>query len=254
MADWVAYADVGQSVSSINDAFSRLNLSISEYDSDDCSVPYEYTLFATDVCLNFSASGNASSVYFSCDGKGEFCCREHHTIDVSHVSCYDAIQSPPTAGTYSEYNITATSFDSDVCSATSLNATFERKKKLCDDEYPYDDDYNAAMASNSTRYSNYCLMTNRAPSSTPTADPTTIAPTISPSTISPSANPSTLAPSCAPTASPSTVPVGTDGYVYIQSYTASDCGGSKSFVSGSLANYCYNTGSSYRKYMFTKGR
>ena len=77
MADWVAYADVGQSVSSINDAFSRLNLSISEYDSDDCSVPYEYTLIATDVCLNFSTSGNARSEYLSCDGTGERCCSEH---------------------------------------------------------------------------------------------------------------------------------------------------------------------------------
>ena len=226
----------------------------------------------------------------------------------SHVPCYDATRSPLTAGTYSEYNITTTSFVSDVCDSTSLYATFQRNKKVCDDESPYDDDYNAARASNSTRYSNYCLMANRAPSSTPTADPTTIAPTTispsanpstaiptnsptsspttdpstvapsnfptsdpttiaptttSPSTISPSANPSTaipstLSPSCdpsfAPTASPSTVPVGTDGYVYLQFYTASDCGGSKSIVSGSLANYCYNTGSYYRKFMFTEGR
>ena len=80
------------------------------------------------------------------------------------------------------------------------------------------------------------------------SSPTAI-PTISPSIIAP-----TFTPSIAPTVSPSTVPVGTDGYVYIQSYTASDCGGSKSGVSGFLANYCYNTGSSYRKYMFTNGR
>jgi hypothetical protein len=55
-------------------------------------------------------------------------------------------------------------------------------------------------------------------------------------------------------ASPSTVPVGTDGYVYQQFYSASDCGGSKSFVLGYFANYCYSTGSYYRKYNFTKGR
>ena len=47
---------------------------------------------------------------------------------------------------------------------------------MCDYEYPYDDDYYAdddyaARASNSTRYSDYCLMTNRAPSSTPSSRP-----------------------------------------------------------------------------------
>jgi len=40
----------------------------------------------------------------------------------------------------------------------------------------------------------------------------------------------------------------------MQYYTASDCGGSKSFVEGYFANYCYYTGSYYRKYFFTKGR
>jgi hypothetical protein len=59
----------------------------------------------------------------------------------------------------------------------------------------------------------------------------------------------------APTVSPSTVPVGTDGYVYVQFYTAYDCGGSKSAVSGFLANYCNDIGDGvYIKYMFTKGR
>ena len=43
------------------------------YDSDDCSVPYQYMLFATDVCLDFSTSGSANSVYGSCDGLGEPC-------------------------------------------------------------------------------------------------------------------------------------------------------------------------------------
>jgi len=113
------------------------------YDSDDCAVPFQYTLIATDVCLNISTSGKASSYYYSCDG----------------------------AGTYNEYNITLTSFNSDVCASTALNATFERKKKLCDDEYPYDDDYYAARASNSTRYSSYCLVANRAPSSPPSSRP-----------------------------------------------------------------------------------
>ena len=94
----------------------------------------------------------------------------------SHVSCYDATRSPPSAGTYSEYNITTTSFVSDVCDSTSLYATFQRNKKVCDDEYPYDDDYYAdddfaLRASNSTRYSKYCLMANRAPSSTPSSRP-----------------------------------------------------------------------------------
>ena len=69
-------ADAGQSVSSMNDAFSRLYLSISVYDSDDCSVPYEYYLTATDVCLNSSTSGYASGLQFSCGGTGERCC-EH---------------------------------------------------------------------------------------------------------------------------------------------------------------------------------
>ncbi len=83
------------------------------------------------------------------------------------------------------------------------------------------------------------------PSSPPTAIPTTI----SSSTIAPISTPSS------PTASPSTVPVGTDGYVYLQFYTAYDCGGSKSAVSGFLANYCNDIGDDYYiKYMFTKGR
>jgi hypothetical protein len=164
----------------MNDAvFKSLSIYLSInslYDSDDCSVPYRYTLIATDVCLNFSTSGNSSSNYLSCDGAGERCCREHHTINSSYVSCNDAIQSPPSAGTYSEYDITAKSFDSDVCAATSFDATFQRHKKVCDDEYPYDDDYYAdddyaARVSNSTRYSNYCLLANRAPSSTPSSRP-----------------------------------------------------------------------------------
>ena len=90
--------------------------------------------------------------------------------------------------------------------------------------------------------------------STVKPSPSSSSPTAIPTTISPSIIAPTFTPSFAPTASPSTVPVGTDGYVYLQFYTASDCGGSKSIVSGSIANYCYNTGSYYRKYMFTKGK
>jgi len=191
------------------------------YDSDDCSVPYQYTLIATDVCLDLSTSSNASSFYGSCDGKGELCCREHHTIDVSHVSCYDAIQSPLTAGTYSEYNITAKSFESDVCAASTLSETNRYSSSVCD-ESRRDDDYLlpfnsgsgmmhstafgqsldritkdrlrhekqkqhsrsvvpissatatagiAGASSSSHRYSDYCLIANRAPSSSPSSRP-----------------------------------------------------------------------------------
>jgi len=82
MDEWVADADAGQSVSSMNDAgFTSLSIYLSIhslYDSDICSVPYEYTLIATDVCLTRnSSSSDARSVYFSCDGTGERCCSEH---------------------------------------------------------------------------------------------------------------------------------------------------------------------------------
>jgi len=115
------------------------------YDSDDCSVPYKYYLTATDVCLDFSYSGYYASSeyeYLSCDG----------------------------TGTYSEYNITGKSFDSDTCASTSLNTTIQ--SKVCD-ESQNDDDYYyyEASASNSTRYSSYCLIANRAPSSSPSSTP-----------------------------------------------------------------------------------
>ena len=90
--------------------------------------------------------------------------------------------------------------------------------------------------------------------STVKPSPSSSSPTAIPTTISPSIIAPTFTPSFAPTASQSTVSVGTDGYVYIQIYTASDCGGSKSFVRGFLTNYCFSTGSYYSKYMFTKGR
>ena len=138
----------------------------------------------------------------------------------SHASCYDATRSPPSAGTYSEYNITAKSFDSDVCAASTLSGTRSYSSKVCD-ESEYDDDYYnygyysdgmmhstafgqlldritkdrlrhekqkqhsrsvlrssttatagiAGASSSLTRYSNYCLLANRAPSSTPSSRP-----------------------------------------------------------------------------------
>jgi len=114
------------------------------YDSDICSIPYQYTLYATDLCLNFSTSGNPSSNYLSCDG----------------------------TGTYSEYDITTKSFDSDACASTSLNATFQRKSNVCDEFQHDDDDYaDDDYAARASRYSKYCLMANRAPSSTPSIRP-----------------------------------------------------------------------------------
>ena len=138
----------------------------------------------------------------------------------SHVSCNDAIRSPPSAGTYSEYNITAKSFDSDVCAASTLSETNRYSSSVCD-ESRRDDDYLlpfnsgsgmmystafgqlldritkdrlrhekqkqhsssvlrssttatagiAGASSSLTRYSNYCLLANRAPSSTPSSRP-----------------------------------------------------------------------------------
>ena len=138
-------------------------------------------------------------------------------------SCIDATtRSPPTAGTYSEYNITVKSFDSDACAASTLNDTDRYNSKVCDDSQG-DDYYNngyyyynggrhstafdqslaritkdrlrhekkqhrrsvippssaavaaaagiAGASSSSTRYSDYCLVANRAPSSPPSSSP-----------------------------------------------------------------------------------
>ena len=86
----------------------------------------------------------------------------------SHVSCNVATRSP-TTGTYSEYNITGKSFDSDTCASTSLNTTIQ--SKVCDESQNDDYYYYEASASNSTRYSSYCLIANRAPSSSPSSTP-----------------------------------------------------------------------------------
>ena len=45
----------------------------------------------------------------------------------------------------------------------------------------------------------------------------------------------------------------TDGYVYLQYYTSDNCGGSKSFVEGYYADYCYQISTTFRKYKFTQG-
>jgi tetrahydromethanopterin S-methyltransferase subunit F len=95
-----------------------------------------------------------------------FCAVESNSY---HVSCNDVTRSPPTTGTYSEYDITIKAFGSDVCTASTLKRTKSYSSKVCDesdyvdDYYYYADDY---YYSNSTRYSNYCLVANRASSST----------------------------------------------------------------------------------------
>ena len=45
----------------------------------------------------------------------------------------------------------------------------------------------------------------------------------------------------------------TVGFVNFQYYTSIDCGGSKSYVEGYYADYCYKTTNHYRKYQFSKG-
>ena len=79
-----------------------------------------------------------------------------------------------TTGTYSEYDITMKGFGSDVCAASTLKRTKSYSSKVCD-ESDYVDDYlyyaDDYYYPNSTRYSNYCLVANRAPSSTPSSRP-----------------------------------------------------------------------------------
>jgi len=150
------------------------------YDSDDCSVPYQYTLTATDSCLDLSDADTAMSQYNSCEG----------------------------AGTYSEYNVTAKIFDTDDCTESALNRIDTYSSTVCDKKPREQDDdrvlpiaemYSSASghwleritkdrlqqerkrspstagiagsSSSSYRYSNYCLLANRAPSSAPTSSP-----------------------------------------------------------------------------------
>ena len=47
--------------------------------------------------------------------------------------------------------------------------------------------------------------------------------------------------------------IATEGYVYIQYYTSDNCDGSKSYVEGYYADYCYQNSTSFRKYKFSKG-
>ena len=104
-----------------------------------------------------------------------------------HVSCNDATRSPPSAGTYDAYNITFDLYDSDICAASTLNSTFEEKRMVCYESQqllhsrrlhsrsvvPISSATatSAGVSSSSHHYSDYCLMANRAPSSSPSSRP-----------------------------------------------------------------------------------
>jgi hypothetical protein len=176
---------------------------------------------------------------------------------VSHVSCNDAIRSAPTAGTYSEYNITAKSFDSDACAASTLSETNRYSSSVCD-ESQYDDDYynygyysdgkmhSTAFGQSLDRITKDRLRHEKQKQhsrSVVRSSTTAIA-----GIAGASSSLTRYSKYCMNQA-----PQGTDGFIYYQYFTSTDCGGSISMVEGYYADYCAPEDSGmFYKYSFNQ--